>query len=309
MCSWRRIIPALAGNTFFQSRDHRVAARIIPALAGNTVAEGESGVGGWDHPRSRGEYTAPWLGFGNSWGSSPLSRGIPGQPSGKYSLPGIIPALAGNTFGSRPLRRLPADHPRSRGEYPLRQSRTSAIHGSSPLSRGILDPERNLGLVHGIIPALAGNTCSATGIDNNRPDHPRSRGEYGGQGHRCLPKIGSSPLSRGIPHEGHCSPPNLGIIPALAGNTLAVWAVSRVIRDHPRSRGEYGRKSDDEEYNPGSSPLSRGILCTLRHRQVDGGIIPALAGNTRGRSGCPGSTRDHPRSRGEYNDEVLCVAG
>ena len=70
----------------------------------------------------------------------------------------IIPALAGNTLPGWRGRRVRADHPRSRGEYPGSSSTTRSCLGSSPLSRGIRyvpgvrDPGR------GIIPALAGNT-------------------------------------------------------------------------------------------------------------------------------------------------------
>ena len=50
----------------------------------------------------------------------------------------------------------------------------------------------------------------------------------------------------------------------------------------------------------GSSPLSRGIHSPRRVAPAGGGIIPALAGNTR--APWPGicRSRDHPRSRGEY---------
>ena len=51
----------------------------------------------------------------------------------------------------------------------------------------------------------------------------------------------------------------------------------------------------------GSSPLSRGIPAQAPVPLGAGGIIPALAGNTNWRSRETGTARDHPRSRGEYN--------
>ena len=112
---------------------------------------------------------------------------------------------------------------------------------------------------------------------------------------------GSSPLSRGIlpePQEGKFL---VGIIPALAGNTVYDWTKDDLPRDHPRSRGEYKRLTFLVYQEWGSSPLSRGIpphegILSPTHR-----IIPALAGNTRCVGVRPEGPGDHPRSRGEYN--------
>ena len=51
-------------------------------------------------------------------------------------------------------------------------------------------------------------------------DHPRSRGEYWPVHLTAPSHNGSSPLSRGILSEKFVSILPLGIIPALAGNTL-----------------------------------------------------------------------------------------
>ena len=90
----------------------------------------------------------------------------------------IIPALAGNTDEIRLIQLHNGDHPRSRGEYFVRQSLNLRIAGSSPLSRGIRGMRNHLPGVGGIIPALAGNTQSLEGDCEQQPDHPRSRGEY-----------------------------------------------------------------------------------------------------------------------------------
>ena len=91
------------------------------------------------------------------------------------------------------------DHPRSRGEYPDPPASAPKAAGSSPLSRGIRGvgalPHRN----GRIIPALAGNTSLTEFAGVFRQDHPRSRGEYPLPDDRCVYRLGSSPLSRGIP--------------------------------------------------------------------------------------------------------------
>ena len=274
--------------------------RIIPALAGNT------------HPDPTGT-TAPR-------GSSPLSRGIPGQ----HRIPGrivrIIPALAGNTSLPRVRAVTCTDHPRSRGEYPRHSPIVCVARGSSPLSRGILAPRDRGSDAGRIIPALAGNTAESSCRCRACTDHPRSRGEY------LLPESfgggesGSSPLSRGIrlwrrplreplgiipalagnTQRGALVAAGGGIIPALAGNTRAPSSPRTVSWDHPRSRGEYAPKLYYGSVDEGSSPLSRGILGVGMRECDNGGIIPALAGNTScWRPGTPGR-RDHPRSRGEY---------
>ena len=72
--------------------------------------------------------------------------------------------------------------------------------------------------------------------------------------------MGSSPLSRGILDEKNKTPFEVGIIPALAGNTNCVLESYYGPTDHPRSRGEYFREIGLETAELGSSPLSRGIL-------------------------------------------------
>ena len=213
--------------------------RIIPALAGNTGSGESETATSEDHPRSRGEYFAERLGAIDTTGSSPLSRGIRRHPQRCSRRLRIIPALAGNTCPARASTPEGEDHPRSRGEYGCARYRNSPRPGSSPLSRGILNHFRSHVAICGIIPALAGNTTAGSTPTLWHWDHPRSRGEYGGQGHRCIPKIGSSPLSRGILPGGGGLNGDVRIIPALAGNTSRKSSSYSIGRDHPRSRGEY----------------------------------------------------------------------
>ena len=192
------------------------------------------------------------------------------------------------------------DHPRSRGEYLKTCWGLRVGGGSSPLSRGILSAKiRSIREIR-IIPALAGNTIGWTAIGPRAGDHPRSRGEYPTNGASDPPPPGSSPLSRGIPGQEEVPPQGVGIIPALAGNTLTRALPIAPRPDHPRSRGEYRRSSTRLSDKYGSSPLSRGIPYTKPLSGFSGRIIPALAGNTLVTGHLCALRRDHPRSRGEY---------
>ena len=180
------------------------------------------------------------------------------------------------------------DHPRSRGEYVPEPVAGLEGDGSSPLSRGIPADDWPNPQARRIIPALAGNTMSLPPATHCPQDHPRSRGEYG----RDLPAPvlaeGSSPLSRGIPSLRCPSHQPIGIIPALAGNTLPRAGRPGLPGDHPRSRGEYHAGDDARAIGRGSSPLSRGIHHLVINDFDPAGIIPALAGNT---------TPPHPAGR------------
>ena len=273
---------------------------IIPALAGNTGLFPGARFNRADHPRSRGEYTLLSHCTTASQGSSPLSRGIPHLLLGSYRQVGIIPALAGNTRGSTSGRRIPMDHPRSRGEYHWGFIGVMCLTGSSPLSRGILGQPGGVVRRFGIIPALAGNTRTSWCCCRWRTDHPRSRGEYSPASSTVTEPRGSSPLSRGILTAEQRAVAAVRIIPALAGNTSAQTPRAPTHTDHPRSRGEYSPASSTVTEPRGSSPLSRGIRRWRRAAGWRARIIPALAGNTRSQRESLVNSPDHPRSRGEY---------
>ena len=74
-------------------------------------------------------------------------------------------------------------------------------------------------VIRGIIPALAGNTLDKLRKRFGGSNHPRSRGEYLMTPLKTIRIQGSSPLSRGILSKPSLYILQLGIIPALAGNT------------------------------------------------------------------------------------------
>ena len=115
--------PAIAGSSplarglrgRLRRRDRKVG--IIPARAGFTPVIRMMTRPSWDHPRSRGVYTASSTRATVRPGSSPLARGLPPVRPRRPRPRRIIPARAG--FTPRPRRRTDQrpDHPRSRGVY------------------------------------------------------------------------------------------------------------------------------------------------------------------------------------------------
>ena len=216
----------------------------------------------------------------------------------------IIPARAGFTATRSTDPSTTADHPRSRGVYHFSFPLSSVAVGSSPLARGLLlDRHGDVGL-GGIIPARAGFTTPRRREHPISPDHPRSRGVYSLSVVSDCPRVGSSPLARGLLGRAGRERRGLRIIPARAGFTSwrrtswtprsdhprsrGVYAVrpSEVVAvtDHPRSRGVYSALLAQTSVSVGSSPLARGL--PLDHAKIPllTRIIPARAGFTAVRS-------------------------
>ena len=215
-------------------------------------------------------------------GSSPLARGLRSSRISRPGFLGIIPARAGFTSRGCRRRRRRADHPRSRGVYPLRPRTSDQERGSSPLARGLRVGGLGQGGPERIIPARAGFTPARASRVSYVWDHPRSRGVY------IIPAAaehdapGSSPLARGLPDPAVLAAQVLRIIPARAGFTGRRGSRCGAPRDHPRSRGVYTTITTDEEDDMGSSPLARGLRFISGSLRLGFGIIPARAGFTTG---------------------------
>ena len=113
------------------------AVRIIPARAGFTVNWSVRASCPQDHPRSRGVYRRDHGLPKFAHGSSPLARGLPGNPLEVAPESRIIPARAGFTASCRCACRPTPDHPRSRGVYMIHWGNQLSVEGSSPLARGL----------------------------------------------------------------------------------------------------------------------------------------------------------------------------
>ena len=192
---------------------------IIPACAGETVAVGCPVNPHGDHPRLRGGNITTAVQAIGAIGSSPLARGKRPHRGPTAPLSRIIPACAGETGGGQVAGNWPRDHPRLRGGNRIITAARYSNSGSSPLARGKRtadargrDPQR-------IIPACAGETPRGQGLVGHGRDHPRLRG--GNPRRSCMSGSvrGSSPLARGKLTERLALAPDLGIIPACAGET------------------------------------------------------------------------------------------
>ena len=195
------------------------------------------------HPRSRGENSRAPEKPPFTAGSSPLTRGKPGNAVRPAGLAGLIPAHAGKTLWP-PSRRFSGwAHPRSRGENIGFGACPRARAGSSPLTRGKLDELRFVAAYAGLIPAHAGKTLTTSALVSTPRAHPRSRGENELTTRGPRKVCGSSPLTRGKRSgldNGHGV---LGLIPAHAGKTCGREGEDGRGRAHPRSRGENLRLS------------------------------------------------------------------
>ena len=257
-----------------------IVGGIIPARAGFTRGGRRHPHPARDHPRSRGVY------------------GI-ARPVGQLQS-GIIPARAGFTPLLAGARRGAGDHPRSRGVYEAGQARSRRPLGSSPLARGLLTPGAQEAYAAGIIPARAGFTRPCARAHHARGDHPRSRGVYARALTASAVADGSSPLARGLRRRTHYFPLFSRIIPARAGFTSTLWELDPEHGDHPRSRGVYTERSEEDRQALGSSPLARGLPTAAERPARAHGIIPARAGFTLLPPFPYPRAWDHPRSRGVY---------
>ena len=281
---------------------------IIPAYAGNTSLPKVFAMLTRDHPRVCGEHPIMIAVQVLSPGSSPRMRGTLGFAIVLPSIFGIIPAYAGNTCLRCCKTRKTRDHPRVCGEHSPCAVACASCLGSSPRMRGTLIKRVPSVLNIGIIPAYAGNTRLSVGVHGVLGDHPRVCGEHAIINGTLILSKGSSPRMRGTPEN--VSRGNLvqGIIPAYAGNTVAVPKCYVTIGDHPRVCGEHKAYFDRLDGIEGSSPRMRGTPQSLGHLRCVSGIIPAYAGNTRRETRCMALRRDHPRVCGEHMASQLRFA-
>ena len=96
----------------------------------------------------------------------------------------------------------------------------------------------------------------------------------------------------------------LGLIPARAGKTGLIAAVSAVPEAHPRAGGENGKHPYSMSSPQGSSPRGRGKRAHDYRLSTSVRLIPARAGKTGVRGGRPELRPAHPRAGGENTTET-----
>ena len=116
--------------------DRDRAAGLIPAHAGKTALFTGRPARSWAHPRSREEDWSITAMTTFAPGSSPLARGKHLRRYPVVLRGGLIPTCAGKTPGNGRRNRRGRAHPRSRGENAISSGVSTAIGGSSPLTRG-----------------------------------------------------------------------------------------------------------------------------------------------------------------------------
>ena len=149
------------------------------------------------HPRLRGEHSGDTATRSLRRGSSPLTRGAPGQTTTACAQERLIPAYAGSTQAGLRTGSPPRAHPRLRGEHLVKGGWTRGMLGSSPLTRGA---QRLAGVDYPggrLIPAYAGSTSQGEIGQLVNEAHPRLRGEHYQYCARPMKTEGSSPLTRG----------------------------------------------------------------------------------------------------------------
>ena len=188
----------LTRGTLFTVTGTFLCGRFIPAYAGNSFY-GDGDFFMWSvHPRLRGELGMAAKIAAATAGSSPLTRGTHYLLTQHPRRARFIPAYAGNSWFTVPLRM-----PR----------------GSSPLTRGTrkVGPDELIRLR--FIPAYAGNSSLIHSSLMETTVHPRLRGELASCKCVCSHEHGSSPLTRGTPKRGAPVSGSGRFIPAYAGNS------------------------------------------------------------------------------------------
>ena len=273
--------------------------RLIPAHAGKTLNPNREQAVEAAHPRSRGENPTSSCPSRRNVGSSPLTRGKQ-QQRGRDNLDArLIPAHAGKTPSPRQRRARPGAHPRSRGENLAWAVEGAREYGSSPLTRGKLRGGVERLRLRGLIPAHAGKTPAYQYCPANHPAHPRSRGENIEAFVSVPASAGSSPLTRGKQGGQVMDTTALRLIPAHAGKTVVRVVIRSLRWAHPRSRGENELIGISDQFNQGSSPLTRGKRESFSGVLFCEGLIPAHAGKTPESQRRTWGGAAHPRSRGE----------
>ena len=206
----------------------------------------------------RGGTVSAWNVAITGAGLSPLARGNRLLVNSALSLPGPIPACAGEPFTPIAYIGHNGAYPRLRGGTLVAALLLMCALGLSPLARGNLELAPAGVARVGPIPACAGEPVFWVAISHPSRAYPRLRGGtvFAGSG-ASLPR-GLSPLARGNPWLVLFVPVGLGPIPACAGEPKANGHRRNPKGAYPRLRGGTSHVIASQICNTGLSPLARG---------------------------------------------------
>ena len=150
---------------------------ITPAYAVKTTGTNSYLISIKDHPRLRGENQIDFIKLVAYRGSPPPTRGKHSDARYEGISGRITPAYAGKTNSIGASGDDGEDHPRLRGENPVRRLSPCLKIGSPTPTRGKLCGRIFSGWTYRITPAYAGKTFYVFLLIFLKKDHPRLRGE------------------------------------------------------------------------------------------------------------------------------------
>ena len=171
--------------------------RITPAYAGTTSSQTIMVRINRDHPRIRGDNFIGIVCQSLLEGSPPHTRGQQHIQNFMNKISRITPAYAGTTYRKGYQDGRNQDHPRIRGDNPVKLLISPLERGSPPHTRG--QPiERDIRMEEiRITPAYAGTTESREVSKAFEEDHPRIRGDNAYVATFSEYSLGSPPHTRG----------------------------------------------------------------------------------------------------------------
>ena len=214
-------------------------------------------------------------------GLSPRVRGNLGVSNARLIPFGSIPACAGEPESRRTCPSLQRVYPRVCGGTSSCTVPFSFGMGLSPRVRGNPVLERSSVLEGGSIPACAGEPNPQTLEQIRIKVYPRVCGGTTRRGWAVFRPDGLSPRVRGNPARNTGHKPDIGSIPACAGEPYHhLWggAIGMV---YPRVCGGTERMPVALSYARGLSPRVRGNRFRKRLRTLSNRSIPACAGEPR----------------------------
>ena len=213
-------------------------AGITPAYAGKSRHSMYRSSLPRDHPRIRGEKNMGTFVRFLPGGSPPHTRGKAAKRPQWWTSCRITPAYAGKR-PSRSKSISPArDHPRIRGEKPMKNLKRYRTEGSPPHTRGKAFASTVRAFMTGITPAYAGKSGMSCVPCRSRRDHPRIRGEKSSLFGSSEESAQSPPHTRGKEDTTTETLRKVRITPAYAGKRSSKIPTQVSYRVHPRIRGE-----------------------------------------------------------------------